>query len=154
MSIVKIHLIDSHDTAVIKYGYLKGRRNGMDIDLWKAYTDTKQNGTADEKLAYMFECSEMEDDVVLCRDARYDLGRAFLYGEGIRKDRAQAMELLKSSADMGNFKAMELVGQLLIEDGLAEEGNAYLKQAKETKLPDEELDAIARNIARLMRNRM
>ena len=126
----------------------------MDIELSKAYVDAKRYGTLDEKLLYMFECSEKEDDVLLCRDARYDLGRAFLYGEGIGKDRAQAMELLKSSADMGNFKAMELVGQLLIEDGLAEEGNAYLKQAKETKLPDEELDAIARNIARLMRNRM
>lgn len=126
----------------------------MDIELSKAYVDAKRYGTLDEKLLYMFECSEKEDDVLLCRDARYDLGRAFLHGEGIGKDRAQAMELLKSSADMGNFKAMELVGQLLIEDGLAEEGNAYLKQAKETKLPDEELDAIARNIARLMRNRM
>ena len=126
----------------------------MDIELSKAYVDAKRYGTLDEKLFYMFECSEKEDDVLLCRDARYDLGRAFLYGEGIGKDRAQAMELLKSSADMGNIKAMELVGQLLIEDGLAKEGNAYLKQAKEKKLPDEELDAIARNIARLMRNRM
>lgn len=126
----------------------------MNIDLWKAYVDVKRNGTVDEKLAYMFECSEKEDDVVLCRDARYDLGRAFLYGDGIDKDRTQAIELLKSSADMGNIKAMELVGQLLIEDGLAKEGNAYLKQAEEKKLPDEELDAIARNIARLMRNRM
>lgn len=126
----------------------------MDIELAKAYVDAKRNGTLDEKLFYMFECSEKEDDVLLCRDARYDLGRAFLYGDGISKDRDQAIELLKSSADMGNIKAMELVGQLLIEDGLAEEGNAYLKQAKEKKLPDEELDAIARNIARLMRNRM
>lgn len=126
----------------------------MDIELAKAYVYAKRNGTLDEKLFYMFECSEKEDDVLLCRDARYDLGRAFLYGDGISKDRAQAIELLKSSADMGNIKAMELVGQLLIEDGLAEEGNAYLKQAKEKKLPDEELDAIARNIARLMRNRM
>lgn len=126
----------------------------MDIELAKAYVDAKRHGTLDEKLLYMFECSEKEDDVLLCRDARYDLGRAFLYGEGIGMDRAQAMELLISSADMGNIKAMELVGQLLIEDSLAKEGNAYLKQAKEKKLPDEELDAIARNIARLMRNRM
>lgn len=125
----------------------------MDIDLWKEYADVKRNGTVDEKLVYMFECSEKEDDVVLCRDARYDLGKAFLYGNGVDKDRTQAIELLKSSADMGNIQAMELVGQLLIENGLAEEGNAYLKQAKEKKLPDEELDAIAKNIARLLRNR-
>lgn len=125
----------------------------MDFDLWKAYADVKRNGTVDEKLAYMFECSEKEDDVVLCRDARCDLGKAFLYGNGVGKDRTQAIELLKSSADMGNIQAMELVGQLLIENGLAEEGNAYLKQAKEKKLPDEELDVIAKNIARLLRNR-
>lgn len=129
----------------------------MDIDLWKEYTGAMRNGTVDEKLAYMFECSEKEDDAVLCRDARYDLGKAFLYGDGIEKNRTQAIELLRSSADMGHIKAMELVGQLLIENGLAEEGNAYLKQAKEKKLPDEELDTIAKNIRksieRLMENR-
>ena len=59
------------------------------------------------------------------------------------------MELLKSSADMGNIKAMEQIGFLLIEEGSLEEGNGYLKKAKANKLPDEELDQIAGNIARV-----
>lgn len=121
----------------------------MDIELWTRYVNIKRNGTLDEKLAVILECVELEDDVVLCRDARYDLAQLFLQGEGVDQDREQAMELLKSSADMGNIKAMEQVGLLLIEEGILEEGNGYLQKAKANKLPDEELDQIAGNIARV-----
>lgn len=121
----------------------------MDIELWTKYVDMKRNGTSDEKLAIMLECAELEDDVVLCRDARYDLAQLFLKGEGVDKDREQAMELLRSSADMGNIKAMEQIGLLLIEEGSLEEGSDYLQKNKANKLPDEELDQIAGNIARV-----
>ena len=41
----------------------------MDIELWARYVDMKRNGTPDEKLVIMLECAELEDDVMLCRDA-------------------------------------------------------------------------------------
>ena len=50
---------------------------------------------------------------------------------------------------MGNIKAMEQIGLLLIEEGSLDEGNDYLQKAKANKLPNEELDQIAGNIARV-----
>lgn len=123
----------------------------MDIELWKKYVDAKRHGDLDEKLTNMFECAEMEEDEILCRDARYDLGKLFLEGNGVEKDREQAIELLKSAADMGHIQAIELVGSMLIADGFEEEGNTYLKRAENNKLPEEELNKIADNIARMMK---
>lgn len=120
----------------------------MDLELCKRYVDIKRNGTLDEKIAIMLECIELEDEEMLCRDARYDLAQLFLTGEGIDKDREQAIELLMSSADMGSIRAMEQVGALLIEDGIVEEGNAYLQKAKDNKLSDVELDQTVKNIQR------
>lgn len=122
----------------------------MDLELCKRYVDIKRNGTLEEKIAIMMECMELEDEEMLCRDARYDLAQLFLTGEGVDKDREQAIELLMSSADMGSIRAMEQVGALLIEDGIVEEGNAYLQKAKDNKLSDAELNQTVKNIQRAL----
>lgn len=123
----------------------------MNVELREKYADIRQHGTLEEKLSMTLECAEMEEDRALCRVARYELGKMFLDGEGVDKDKEQAVEILKSAAELGSVKAMELVGSLLIADGFIEEGNAYLQKAEKEKSMNEIAGNIATALKRLGR---
>ncbi|MBP5282664.1 MAG: toll/interleukin-1 receptor domain-containing protein [Lachnospiraceae bacterium] len=68
-----------------------------------------------------------------CYDAVYSLGCMYVYGEGVDKDYAKALEYFKEAANAGYGKAADFIGDLYLNGylGLDADGNADLELARQ-----------------------
>lgn len=117
-------------------------------DTWKRYVEVKRMEGGPEKLQYLMEFAEMEEDAMLCRGARAALGKMLWEGDGVAVDKEEGRELLENALELGDLDAMHFLGEIFIEEGDVEKGKEYISTA-ERKQAENKL--LAQDIMRRLR---
>ena len=116
--------------------------------IWERYVEVKRMEGGPEKLQYLMEFAEMEDDEMLCRGARAALGKMLWEGDGVTADKEEGRELLENALELGDLDAMHFLGGILIEEGDVEKGKEYISTAERKQ---EENRLLAQDIMRRLR---
>jgi TPR repeat protein len=113
----------------------KAYRMGSDVAAFRlgGIYDCADYGREDkEKAAYWYQHAIAKGNT----DAQFQMAIKFMQGDGVEKDEARAMKILKNNAEQGNAASQYILGQHFCAEGPEQDfiaGHGYLHQAAENR---------------------
>lgn len=85
--------------------------------LWNEYTDAKYSNDMNNKINVLKKCAQQDEDKLLARSAKRDLGLIYFQGDDSVKDMDKARQYLQEAAEEGDENGKQFYGILLYNEG-------------------------------------